>query len=234
MFDSIVFLFVFSVIYIFIIEIFTVLFRLTGLTEEKARFQVISLLTACGFTTSKSEAITMTKKRRHLAGITMLFGYIFSLIIVSVVVNVFMDMSASEVNTFVGIGATFTGVFLLVFGLVKSRNIKKYIDSFIDHICSLLSRRHNNSVIVMDVLANKIIADVQLGFLPDFLAGTPLKNSGLKRKHNIQVLVVSRKGKPLEYVDGDTHLEPHDSVILFGDETAIMDLFGYPLHTERA
>ena len=134
MFDSIIFLFVFSIIYMLIIEVFTVLFRLTGISEEKARFQVISLLTACGFTTSKSEAITMTRRRRSLAATTILFGYIFSLIIVSVVVNVFIEMMASSVNTFVGIGATFTGVFLMVFVLVKFRRARIRFDSLIDKI----------------------------------------------------------------------------------------------------
>ena len=32
-------------------ELFAMLFRFTGLPDEKARFQVISLLSGCGFTT---------------------------------------------------------------------------------------------------------------------------------------------------------------------------------------
>ena len=45
-------------------ELFTMLFRFTGLPEEKARFQVISLLTSSGFTTRESEMIISTKSRR--------------------------------------------------------------------------------------------------------------------------------------------------------------------------
>ena len=62
-------------IYWVISEIFTMLFRFIGLPEEKARFQVTSLLTGCGFTTRESEMILSTKRRRLLARITMLFGY---------------------------------------------------------------------------------------------------------------------------------------------------------------
>ena len=38
-------------LYWVITELFTFFFRLTGLPAEKARFQVISLLTGTGFTT---------------------------------------------------------------------------------------------------------------------------------------------------------------------------------------
>ena len=41
-------------LYWVISEAFTVFFRLIGLPEEKARFQVVSLLTGCGFTTHES------------------------------------------------------------------------------------------------------------------------------------------------------------------------------------
>ena len=67
--------------YMAIAEVFTVLFRLTGLTREKARFQVISMLTNSGYTTSESELITQSKVRRRLARLTMLFGYSFTVTI---------------------------------------------------------------------------------------------------------------------------------------------------------
>lgn len=226
MFDSIIFLFVFSVIYLFIVEIFTVLFRLTGLTEEKARFQVISLLTACGFTTSKSEAITMTKKRRQLAAVTMIFGYIFSLIIVSVVVNVFMEMSASHINTFAGIGATFTGVFLVIFGLIKLKKAKLSFDALIDKIYIKLSRNRPDNLTIMDVIAGKIIANVPLDVLPAIFIDTQLKNSGLETEHDIQILAISRDGRYLESVNGNTKLQLHDDIIVFGNEHEIVKLFG--------
>jgi Trk-type K+ transport system membrane component len=46
------------VIFLIVVEVITVLFKLTGLSEEKARFQVISLLTGSGFTTKEAELIT--------------------------------------------------------------------------------------------------------------------------------------------------------------------------------
>ena len=69
-------------LYWVISELFAVMFRFAGLPEEKARFQVTSLLTGCGFTTRESESILSTRARRRLARITMLFGYVFNITIV--------------------------------------------------------------------------------------------------------------------------------------------------------
>ncbi|MEG0310237.1 MAG: hypothetical protein RR604_04930, partial [Eubacterium sp.] len=63
-------LLVFIALYLSIIEIFSVLFIITGMPEARARFQVISMLTNSGFTTKESEAIVTVKKRRILAQLT--------------------------------------------------------------------------------------------------------------------------------------------------------------------
>ena len=52
-------------IYLVITELFTILFRFTGLPDERARFQVISLLTGCGYTTRESEMILSNRRRRR-------------------------------------------------------------------------------------------------------------------------------------------------------------------------
>ena len=74
MIGSLIVFVLFIIVYIVISDIITIFFRLTGLTEEKARFQVISLLTNSGFTTRESESVVASKIRRRLARATMLFG----------------------------------------------------------------------------------------------------------------------------------------------------------------
>ena len=75
-------------VYWIICEIFTVLFRFTGLPYEKARFQVLSLLTGTGFTTRESEGLVSIRQRRKLAQVTMLFGYVFNITIISLHMNI--------------------------------------------------------------------------------------------------------------------------------------------------
>ena len=50
--------------YLIIIDFFTMIFRITGLPDEKARFQVMSLLTGCGFTTHESEFISRGEEKQ--------------------------------------------------------------------------------------------------------------------------------------------------------------------------
>ena len=76
------------VIFLIIIEVITVLFKLTGLSEEKARFQVISLLTGSGFTTRESELITQHPSRRRLAQLLMITGYVGFLTGISFLVDI--------------------------------------------------------------------------------------------------------------------------------------------------
>ena len=89
-------------VYWVISELFTMLFRFTGLPDERARFQVVSLLTGCGFTTRESELILTTRSRRRLARITMLFGYVFNITIVSAFVNVFLSLKLVQVENYIG------------------------------------------------------------------------------------------------------------------------------------
>ena len=89
----------FIMVYLFLIKIFTVLFRITGLTNEKAKFQAISLLTSCGFTTSESEIIANDKARRKIAVVAMIIGYAFSVIIVSLVLNLLFNLDLNKAQT---------------------------------------------------------------------------------------------------------------------------------------
>lgn len=225
MIDSVVLLAAFSIIYIFIVEVFTVLFRLTGLTEDVARFQVISLLTACGFTTSQSEIITMSKRRRKLASVTIIFGYIFSLIIVSVVVNVFFQMTASEVNTFVGIGITLFSVALILFLIIKSRKAKIYFDALISRIYEKWTHKKCNNVVIMDIIGHRMIASIHLTYVPKPLENVALKDSGLQNKYGVHLLIITREGQSMDYIDGNTILRVGDSIVVFGNEKNIYDLF---------
>ena len=89
-------------IYMFMIEIFSVAFKLTGLATNKLKFQVASLFTGAGFTTSESELITNDDRRRRIAVTCMYTGHIFSVVIMGLIINVLISIWA-EVNSSQGI-----------------------------------------------------------------------------------------------------------------------------------
>ncbi|MFP3667839.1 TrkA C-terminal domain-containing protein [Priestia sp. SIMBA_032] len=79
--------FTFTVIYLVIIatiiEINTILFSITGIKRQVARFQVISLMTGTGFTTGESEVILGHPFRRKLGIFLILFGAFSFAVIIS-------------------------------------------------------------------------------------------------------------------------------------------------------
>ncbi len=79
-------------IYMFMIEIFSVAFKLTGLATSKIKFQVASLFTASGFTTQESELITNDDRRRRIAVACMYTGHIFSVVIMGLIINVLISI----------------------------------------------------------------------------------------------------------------------------------------------
>ena len=69
------------IVYEILVALFASLYELTGLTKDEARFQVTSLLTGTGFTTSESEKMLATKKRKRVTRDIMIISYIFNIII---------------------------------------------------------------------------------------------------------------------------------------------------------
>lgn len=220
---------VFILIYVMIAEVFTVLFRLTGLTEEKARFQVISMLTNSGYTTAESEIITSSKIRRRLARITMLFGYSFTVTIVSVVVNVFIALTKAQLKQ---LGGVVWSILLLcgAFYLFKYVPIiKEWFDRGIEKIGNqIMFGNGSNPVIVMDTYGDKVIAKVQLTHMPVCLYHTPLEKSKLKENYHIQIILIQRKGEKITSIKGNTEIYIGDVIIVFGDYKVIRELFERP------
>ncbi len=139
-------------LYWVIAEVFTVLFRLIGLPEEKARFQVISLLTGTGFTTRESEMILSTRSRR-LARITVLFGYVFNITFVSTAMNVFrsagtVSWGSSALGLLIPLGTLVT-----VLRLSRTREVRIWLDRKIERAAdSFGSNRGVNGVMRIDEL----------------------------------------------------------------------------------
>ena len=196
-------------IYWIILEMFTVMFRITGLPDDKARFQVLSILTGAGYTTKESESFVSSKMRRKLAQVTMLFGYVFNVSIVSALVNVFFSLKEAQVDTF------FVGIVIplmiaaLVIRLIRTRFIRKRIDRVFSRIAGKIMN-----------IANVILKEV-----PEALVGKTLMESRLKQEHGIQVLLVERDGIRIERAKAETIFKPGDRLTVFGTYKEISQVF---------
>ena len=207
-------------------ELFSLLFRFTGLPEEKARFQVISLLTGCGFTTHESELLLSTRSRRRLARLTMLFGYVFNLTIVSAFINVFFSLKVSElaadlISSIIPLTAIF---FILAF--IRVPKVRAWGDRLIEKLAGRIIHQDTaNSIWLMDYIGQETIAQVTLNKVPEEFQNVPLSASGLKTEQNILVMLVEPKGGKAEPAGADTVFQPEDKLTVFGDYATISRVF---------
>ena len=216
-----------TAIYMFVIEAFSVAFKLTGLATKKVKFQVASLFTSTGFTTAESELIVTNVRRRKIAVICMYTSHIFSVVIMGLLINLVISVVTSIVNKDAITAETFTewyayvfyvslALFLLVLFL-KIPPINAKFQNFLEKLGLKISRanRQNNIVTVIDLYGKNAVAEIFLNRVPDFAKDVPLYEMQLNKKYAINILVIKRGTRTIE-VSKDTMFAKGDVIIVFG------------------
>ena len=215
------------VIYQIITELFTILFRFTGLPTEKARFQVLSLLTGTGFTTRESEIILSNRQRRTLARITMIFGYVFNITIVSAFINVFLTFKLSQAKQYSAGILFLLGSVVLFVVLTRLPRVRAWANRQLEKLADRMIGRDasHNTVLLLDYIGNESIAQVNLNVIPERFLGLPLSKTGLKTDTGILVMLVEHIGKKAVPATADTVFAVGDKLTVFGDYSTICRTF---------
>ena len=214
-------------LYWVITELFTVLFRFTGLPDERARFQVISLLTGCGFTTRESEMFLSTRSRRRLARVTMLFGYVFNITIVSALVNVFLSLKLTQIgHYYLGLLIPLAAI-VLIFVFLRVPAVHAWGDGLLEKLVDRMIGRTAsfNTVQALDFIGSETIALVTLNHIPDEHLGVPLAKLGLKADTGILVMLVEHPGEKPTAAGAATVFTPGDKITVFGNYAVICKTF---------
>ncbi len=205
------------------IEVFSAIFRVDGVQIDKARFQIISILTGTGFTTNESEIMLATRKRRKITQIMILFSYIFNISIVSTIVNLFISTSnTSLTELIIGVVLTVINITLLI-GLNKSTKIRRIFDNLVLRIGKRKKKRKINPISIYDYYGNKVIAEVRIIKMHDKI--TDLNIVKLKKDYNIQLLVVKRGSLIISDIDETIKIQDNDVLLVFGNYKVIRNLF---------
>ena len=213
-------------IYWVITELFTILFRFTGLPDEKARFQVISLLTGCGYTTRESEMFLSSRSRRRMARITMLFGYVFNITIVTAFINVFLSMKLDQPSHYFGILSPLATV-AVIFVFIRVPKVRAWGEGLLQRLADRIvgGGAKFNSILLMDYIGTDTIAQVTLNEIPEEYRGLSLAQTGLKADTGIMVMLVERPGQKAEPAGADTVFAVGDKLTVFGDYAVICSAF---------
>jgi len=213
-------------VYLILIRIFTILLRITGLTNEKAKFQAISLLTSCGFTTSESEIITNSRARRRIAIVAMVTGYGFSVIIVSLIFNLLNSLNQVQTSSTLKVIIISAAVFVGLILFFQLPFVKKGNERLIAKIALKIIQRkqYENTITILDSYGKDAICEVMINNLPDILEDKKLFEVRLRDTYKINLLMIKRRNKIVD-ITKDTIVQYHDVVVVFGPYQNIKDLF---------
>ena len=223
-----------TAIYLIMIELFSVAFKLTGLATNKIRFQVASLFTGAGFTTQESEIITNDNRRRRIAVVCMYTGHIFSVVIMGLIINVLISIGES-LNTDRPT-RTFTEWYFIVFYislavfvlvlLIKIPPINKKFQKLLEKIAINTSkaRRESNIITVLDYYGRSAVVEIVLNKVPDFAKEKSLGSMALTKKYAL-ILLSLRRGNRRVSISKDTMLAKGDIIVAYGHINDIRDCF---------
>ncbi len=221
---------VFTIAFIIFIEIFTIMFQLTGLSKQKAKFQVISILTGTGYTTKESELVTKSKIRRNIAQIIMIFGFVSSATIVTILFTFVKNFKGFTYYDLLFAITAFVGTYIV---LTMSK-FGKFFDKVIEKVANrALFGTDTNIIITKDSYDNDVvIAEVVIKILPSELANTTLEETAISR-NGVMILAIERDGEIITKVTKDTILYKDDTITVFGPLKYINQLFYKSIKTKN-
>ena len=214
-------------VYWVITELFTLLFRLTGLPDERARFQITSMLTGCGYTTKESEMFLSNRSRRRLARVTMLFGYAFNITVVSAFINVFLSMKISQISSFFASLLIPVAVITVILVFMRVPRVRAWGDALLRRVADRILGRGDsfNYVMPIDYIGQESIAQVTLKYIPEAYAGVRLADLQLRAETGILVMLVEHPSGETEAAGPDTVFAVGDKLTVFGSYPAICKSF---------
>ena len=202
------------IIYQIVIEVFSAIFSIEGIQLDKAKFQIISILTGTGFTTAESELMLATKRRRKLTQTMILFSYIFNVTILSTIVNIFISTThTSWHEVLIGVILTIINFTILII-FNKSGKIRSIFDKKVKVLAMQFRKRKGNSISVYDVYGEKCVVEVNLRGLNRKIQDKTPKD--LDKEYNIQILVIKR-GEELFTNIEKMEIKRNDILIVFGN-----------------
>ena len=203
-------LFLIFVLLFLIIEIATVMFKLTGLERDTAQFQAISILSANGYTTVESELIASHPIRRKIAMGLMISGPIALAFIISIIVSILGAGFGGLQDILI-----FGGILLLLFLFLRNPRFVTFFEGYLE---KSIEKSSSFCQISEDALFNFEEYTLSEVVLPS--QDAPLANRTLKeaRLHDCGIIVLSinRNGNVTHTPRGDDILLPGDTLLLYG------------------
>lgn len=210
-------------ILLLIVEILSIALKITGLDMEKARFQLISILTGTGFTTKESELIAQHPTRRRIAEILMLISYVGTATLIGLIMGILNIMTKGE--RFVYGVMAISGIAVLLIFLSRNKWAWYRMETFIEKQLLRQMKRNKKYRTVEEVLKlNDEFGVAEFVLEQDNgLINVALEDSGLKQKY-IQVLNVDRGSHLVHFPSSKFVFQQGDKIVVYGQLRSIKEL----------
>lgn len=210
----------FGTIFIVVVNICSILLRLTGMPIKKARFQVISLLTSTGFTTRESEIIVQHPVRRKIASWLMVVSYVSTATFIS-----FFVTMISDTVTGIGFFVVIATLIITNFILRKTKTIES-LELKVENVVlkSKIWEKLNSENLTL--ITNTRGYGIYQIYLPkeSKIIGKSILESGLKDLE-IEVLNIDKGDKFIKFASPDYVFEVFDRVTVYGNLKNIRNEF---------
>ncbi len=204
-----------------IIEILSIVYKITGMDINKARFQIISILTHTGFTTRESELIAQHPLRRKIASVLMLVSYVAQASLISLIYNAIIRNDRQILNIGIFLVALIGILVLITRNKYFSNKLDKVIEKFIaNKIMKQVQTRSVDQVLKISpgYAVYEILVDTE-----SFLANISLYEAKLNEL-SIHVLKIDRGSNTVDFPKADFIIQPGDLLVVYGNIKSIKEI----------
>lgn len=212
------FILLYAVIMALVIEIAVMLFRMTGLDKNIARYQVISMLTGTGFTTQESALIIDHPIRRRISGGLILFGY-FSL---AVIISSIATLLSNDLRIELLIILVVIMLFVLLFfkNKVIYRNLENRFEHEMDTEYNLEDWPMKTALVLTE---EEMVAIIEIRHDSKYIGS---KGKTLVEEHQDIVLLTIRRGdETLRFDLFEVVLQEGDKIMIIGEEKIVKERY---------
>jgi len=196
--------------------------RLTGLDEQRAKFQALSAVTGTGFTTRESELVVSDPVRRKIVSYLMVFGNVVLVMVVGLLVgsfttpaSTFADMQKDWSKVPVPV-LVIVAVGLLVFLVLRSRGLTRLWGRWVhDKVTERVRMRERPVHEVLALAEGYGVAEIRME-ADSPCAGKTLATAGL-RNLGVLVLAIRRGGLVIPNPSAVDVIQADDRLVCYGE-----------------
>lgn len=222
---ELLFISLYFVIIALVIEIAVVLLNFTGMKSKISRFQVISMLTATGFTTDEAKVVIDHPVRRRIASFLMLFGVFSLAVIISSISSILSDDLRTRELSFICIGLA------LILGIVHTPWVKNR--------ASIMEGKIEKSYQMYELPIKDVLYLNEDDLVTDIVVGDDSKLIGkriediISKGDDISILFIKRGKVQIRRDLYDSEINEGDQVFLYGNKKEIEKKFKLELDEKK-